>query len=259
MADRSSYTEGTPSWADLMTPDRDASKAFYSGLFGWEYDDQPTDQGPTYTMCNKGGKPVVGMGPLPPDMAAAGVPPMWNSYVTVDNVDATLGKVDGAGGSVMMPAMDVMDAGRMAGIMDPTGAAIMIWQANEHIGAEVRDENGALMWFELTTPDVDAAAAFYNKVFGWSAEAMPMPEMTYTIFSLGEEQVAGAMLPPMDGIPPNWGIYFSVDDADAVAAAAKAGGATVLAGPMDSPPGKLATFADPVGAMFSILQPAEQG
>ncbi len=210
------------------------------------------------SMPSSGGEAVVGMGPVPPDMAAGGMPPMWNSYVTVDNVDATLAKVEGAGGSVFMPAMDVTDVGRMAGIMDPTGAGIMIWQANEHFGAEVRDEHGALAWFELITPDVGAAAAFYAEVFGWGTETTPMPEMTYTVFTLGDEQVGGAMAPPADGIPPNWGIYFNVDDADDVATRAEAGGATVLAEPFDSPPGRLATFADPVGAIFSIIQPVEQ-
>ena len=122
-----------------------------------------------------------------------------------------------------------------------------------------RDENGARVWFELITPDVDAAAAFYSEVFGWKAEAMPMEEMTYTVFSLGDDQVAGAMLPPMDEMPPNWGIYIQVDDADDVAAKATAAGATAMSERIDGPSGRFGTFADPVGAMFSIMQPGEEG
>ena len=258
MPERTGYAEGVPNWVDLMTPDRDASKAFYGSLFGWDYTDEPTDQGPTYTMCSKNGHQVAGMGPIPPDMATAGMPPMWNSYVAVVDLDATVAKVDGAGGTVVMPTMDVMDAGRMAGIADPIGAAMFLWQAKDHIGATLVNEHGTLTWNELITPDVDTAAAFYKDVLGWSSETVRMPEMTYTIFKVGDDQVGGAMPPPMDGIPPNWGIYFAVDDADATTAAVKAGGGSVMAEPFDAPPGQLATFADPQGVVFSILQPAEQ-
>jgi hypothetical protein len=77
---------------------------------------------------------------------------------------------------------------------------------------------------------------------------------------LGDRPIAGAMKPPMDGIPPNWGVYFAVDDTDATVATAQKGGATVIAEPMDIPPGRMAVISDPQGAVFNVLalaQPAD--
>src|ERR1700740_1201413 len=72
---RTSYAQGTPNWVDLQTPDQDAAKAFYAGLFGWTYDDQPMGEGQVYSMAMLGGHQVVAISPQPPEMAAAGAPP----------------------------------------------------------------------------------------------------------------------------------------------------------------------------------------
>src|SRR5262249_60340994 len=98
----------------------------------------------------------------------AGSPPHWNSYVSGDDVDAMTAKVEGAGGTVMAPPFDVMEAGRMSVVQDPTGAVILLWQAKESIGARLVNEAGTVSWSELRTPDVPKGAAFYNKVFGWA-------------------------------------------------------------------------------------------
>lgn len=147
----------------------------------------------------------------------------------------------------------------MAVLADPTGAVIGLWQPKEHIGAEVVNEPGALTWNELLTPDVDKAAAFYNTLFGWTAKTEQMGPMTYTELQLDGQSIAGAMPPPMDGIPPHWGIYFAVADTDATVADAKARGATVMAEPMDIPPGRMAVLADPQGAMFNMIKSNPMG
>jgi len=158
----------------------------------------------------------------------------------------------------MMAPMDVMEAGRMAVIVDPTGGVVCLWQAKEHIGAEVVNEHGALMWTELMTPDVAAAADFYGQVLGWTTESVDMGDgSTYTLFVNGGEQIAGAMAPPMEDIPTRWEIYFAVDDCDGCVEQAQGLGASVLNPPMDSPPGRMAALADPSGVPFSIIQPSE--
>ena len=145
MATMTEYLDGVPSWVDLMTPDPTASRAFYAALFGWDYDDQPTDRpGIDYTMAMKGGRAAAGMMQLSPEMAAGGMPPVWTTYVTVSDIDATTGRVETAGGTLLQPPMDVMEAGRMAVLTDPAGAVICAWQAREHIGCEVVNEHGAL-------------------------------------------------------------------------------------------------------------------
>ncbi|MEZ5381557.1 MAG: VOC family protein [Microthrixaceae bacterium] len=247
-----------PSWVDLATPDTDAARAFYGELFGWTFAEDETGE-TDYIMCSKNGHSAAGMMTLSEEMAASGMPPVWTSYVTVTNLDDAVGKVEGAGGTVMQGDIPVMEAGRMAVVADPAGAVICLWEAKEHIGCEVVNEHGALTWNELMTPDPAAVAPFYGEVFGWTAQVMPMPSGEYTVFFVegGNEQgIAGAMVPPMEGMPPFWGVYFHVDDAVATVETARGLGAQVMmeATPMEGV-GTLASMADPTGAMFSVMTP----
>ncbi|MDQ1508645.1 MAG: uncharacterized protein QOG50_489 [Actinomycetota bacterium] len=258
MPARTEYAPGTPSWVDLQTSDPAGAKAFYSALFGWEFEDLPVgddaEGNPAfYSMAAKFGKNVAAIAPLP----MAGVPPHWNTYVTVADVDATAAEVEGAGGTVVMGAFDVMDAGRMAVVADPTGAMVCLWTPKTSIGAELVNEHGTLSWNELMSPDVPAAAKFYNKIFGWEANNLEMPGMQYTEFKLGDRTIGGGMKPPMEGMPAVWGIYFAVDDTDKAAEIAKSKGGTVMQEPTDIPPGRMAVIADPAGAMFSIIKMAQ--
>jgi predicted enzyme related to lactoylglutathione lyase len=256
MAERTSYASGTPSWVDLQTTDQNAAKQFYGELFGWSYSDQPVDDaGTVYSMATLRGHDVGAISPLG-DQAAQGVPPHWNSYVSVDDLDATVAKVAPAGGTVIAPPFDIFDAGRMAVIQDPTGAIFELWQAKEHIGAGLVNEPGTFTWSELITPDTAKAAAFYNALLGWGT-ATQGGENPYTEFQLDGQTIAGGMNPPMPGIPPMWGIYFAVADTDATVEKAKSLGGSVIAEPMDIEPGRFAVLADPQGAMFSVIKTNE--
>jgi uncharacterized protein len=255
MPERTSYASGTPSWVDVQTTDTNAAKQFYGSLFGWDFVDNPIDEanGVYYSIATIRGLDVAAVSPLG-DQAAAGVPPHWNSYVSVDDVDATTAKVESAGGTVHAPPFDVMDAGRMSVVQDPTGAIILPWQAKSNIGAKLVNEAGTFSWSELMTPDVPRAAAFYNALFGWTTETHGEGQSAYTEFKLGGNSIAGAMNPPMPGIPPMWGIYFTVDDTDASVEKAKSLGGAVMNGPMDIEPGRFAVLADPQGAVFSVIK-----
>jgi len=260
MPERTEYAPGTPSWIDLATPDPAASQQFYGSLFGWSFDDQDTGNPEMpYTIATQRGKSVAGMMKLSPDMAAAGMPPVWSTYVTVADVDAATKKAKDLGATVLSEPMDVMSAGRMAVLSDPQGAVFCLWQAKDHIGAEIVNEPVSLCWNELITPDVEGSKTFYRGLFGWSPQTAPMgdgPE--YTVWQLGETGIGGAMPPPMEGMPPFWGVYFAVGDTDATVATAKELGATVLAEPMDLPDvGRMAALTDPQGAVFSIIKNAQ--
>lgn len=264
MPTMTTYPHGVPSWIDLATPDPPASRAFYATLFGWSYDEEPTDQeGVDYTMARKGTASAAGMMQLSEEMAASGMPPVWTTYVTVDDLEAAVAAAADAGGTVLQPPMDVMDAGRMAVLADPSGAVICAWHAKEHIGAEVVNEHGALTWNELMTPDPAAVAAFYGAVFGWTAQTVPMEGGDYTVFHVegGDENgIAGAMAPPMPGMPAFWGVYFDVDDVAAAVDVARSLGAQVLMEPtaMEGV-GTLAALVDPQGAAFSLMTPEAGG
>jgi len=175
MPERTSYDQGTPNWVDLPTSDQAAAKTFYAGLFGWTYDDQPMGEGQVYSMAMLGGHQVAAISPQPPEMAAAGAPPMWNTYLAVDSVDDATAKVEAAGGKVAMAPFDIMDAGRMSYVMDPSGAPVALWQAGQHIGATLVNEPGTINWNELITSD-PGAARFYADVVGLTTETMDMGE-----------------------------------------------------------------------------------
>jgi len=257
MPEQTSYTQGTPNWVDLQTTNQDAAKAFYAGLFGWTYDDQPMPDGPVYSMAMLGSHPVAAIAPQSPELAAAGAPPMWNTYLAVDSVDQAAGKVEAAGGKVGMAPFDIMDAGRMAFVIDPSGAAVALWQANQHIGATLVNEPGTVTWNELITSD-PGVVSFYADVVGLTAAPMDMGGggPAYTVFEAAGRPVGGTTAPQMPGVPNHWHVYFAVADADAAAAKVTELGGAVVVPPFDTPVGRIAVVSDPQGAVFSIIKSA---
>jgi predicted enzyme related to lactoylglutathione lyase len=250
-----SYTQGTPNWVDLQTSDQDAAKAFYAGLFGWTYDDQPMPQGPVYSMAKMGEEHVAAIAPQSPEMAAAGAPPMWNTYLAVDSVDDTVAKVEAAGGQIAMGPFDVMEAGRMSFVLDPGGAAVAFWQARQHIGATLVNEPGTVIWNELVTTD-PAVTAFYEQVLGVTVTTMSMGAGDYTLFEAAGRQVGGCTAPQLPGTPNHWHVYFAVADADASVAKVAELGGSIVAEPFDTEVGRIAVVRDPQGATFSLIQPS---
>jgi hypothetical protein len=253
MSEVTSHKPGTPSWADVSTTDIPAATAFYTALFGWTATQVMEPEAGGYTMLAKNGKLVAGMGPT------QGQPTSWMSYVTVEDADAAARKVREAGGTVMMEPFAVMTAGRMAVCQDPTGAVFAIWQAQEHIGAQLVNEPGALCWTELQTRDVDKAKAFYNKVFGWGAETHT-GDVPYTEWKLDGQSIGGMM--PMGPqipaqVPPHWVVYIGTADCDASTAKATELGGTVMVPPMDIQEGlRFSLITDPQGGMVGLLQMA---
>jgi predicted enzyme related to lactoylglutathione lyase len=255
MGERESYTPGTFSWADLSTTDQDAAKAFYGELFGWEAEDMPVGDGPVYTMMRQGGKDVGAISAQPEQQREAGVPPLWNSYVTVASADETAAKTEELGGSVHAPAFDVMDVGRMAVLADPQGAFFLAWEPRRHFGAGLVNAPGALSWNELQTTDIDAAAAFYGGLFGWSCSQMEGSPDPYLVIKNGE-RANGGIRPGQPGPPPNWLVYFGIDGIDAALELIEKRGGKKYMGPMDIGVAKIAVVADPQGAVFALYDGA---
>lgn len=260
MPEFSAHAPGSPCWVDLMSPDVDASTAFYTAVFGWTADDEHDDEGTrVYVTFRRDGKVVAGLGGQPPGMGE--MPPIWNTYVASDDLEATVAAATAAGGSVMMPPMQVMDAGHMAIIADPGGAAISLWKPGEHIGAEVANEPNTWSWSELMTRDLDAALPFYTAVFGWTYDSQDMGPMgAYHVIEGGEYGGWGglmAMPPDMpDMVPNHWAVYFMAADTDATAALVTGNGGQVVQEPFDIPGvGRTAVFHDPHGGSFQTLQP----
>jgi predicted enzyme related to lactoylglutathione lyase len=184
------------------------------------------------------------------------VPPNWIIYIAVDSADQSAAKAKELGGTVVMPAFDVMDLGRMAVIQDPAGAHFCAWQAAENTGIGIAHVAGTLCWADLSTPDAKRASEFYSGLFGWQIMADEKDKSGYLHIKNGEHFIGG--VPPsahrQPGVPPHWLAYFWVDDVDTSAAKAKQLGAKLYVEPMTiENVGRMAVIADPQGAMFAIF------
>ena len=263
------YPHGLFSWADVAVPDPRAGAQFYSALFGWETDDQfDADGGYMYTMFRKQGDAVAGIGEMPEGMLAAGAPPSWQSYVTVDDLDATTTTVEANGGAVMH-VMDLDPVGRMAVVGDPSGAVLMLWEAGNHAGADLFTGHGTMSWNELAARDVAKAQSFYAEVLGWRYEDAPGP-FDYQLIMMDtkiDEQPymfdtfnGGMML--MDDtwpaeMPSHWMVYFTVDNVDDLVGSVAGLGGEVAVPAFDTPNGRIAVIKDSQGAVFSIIAPSQ--
>src|SRR5919197_78336 len=192
MGERTEYTPGTFCWVDLTTPDQDGAKRFYSELFGWEADDQPVGEGVVYSMMEVGGKDVAAISPQPQQQREAGVPPLWNNYVSVESADAAAERAAELGATVHAPPFDVMDVGRMAVIQDPQGA-------------------------------------FFGDLFGWKTQTFE-GQGDYLVIMNGERGNGGIRKAGADE-PPNWSPIFATDDIDASLAKVEELGGTKHMGP----------------------------
>ena len=255
MPEITDYPPGSPSWADLLCKNGQAAKDFYTNLFGWTFDDHPAGPGMVYTMFSHDGVPVCAS--AEPGPGQEDLPPHWSVYVTVDDLEAAVNRARSAGGTVLFEPFDVMDVGRMAIIQDKEGAFLRLWYPIKHAGAGKMHEPGSLCWFELATTDADSATAFYSQVLQAEAGPDPNTDFPYTLVKVGGVQMAGIIQIGEDWgpVPPNWGVYFGVNDVDATVAKAQALGGGVIVEPRDIADfARFAVLRDAEGAVFNILR-----
>ncbi len=253
----SRWPAGVPCWADLTVPDASAAQVFYADVLGWSFAEDDDQRYGGNVIAQAHGSAAAGIGPQQQE----GMPAAWTLYLASDDVDETAAAVTAHGGTIFSPPGDVGPLGRLFIAADPTGAVFGAWQAGTHIGAEVVNEPGGLTWEDLRSPDPDTARAFYTAVFGYRTEPLPMAGPDYSTFALPEEEAPlggmGAMM-GADDQPAHWLVYFAVSDATAAGAAAERSGGSVLVPAFDSPYGRLAGLADPVGAVFWVLEATGQ-
>ncbi|HKB49805.1 MAG TPA: VOC family protein [Solirubrobacterales bacterium] len=274
MPERNGYPPGVPCWVDTSQPDPEAAVAFYGGLFGWDLEDTMPPEAPGhYFIARLRGGDVAAVGSVPEGRPSIAV---WNTYIWVESADEAAAKVADAGGRVMTEPFDVMDAGRMAVLVDPEGAAFCVWQAKEHKGAQVVNEPGSLNFNGLNTRDPEGAKSFYGSVFGWGtlglgggAEMWRLPgyadileqsdpglreRMAESGAPEGFEDVVATLNPIAEDqpdVPAHWSVTFAVDDADATATKAAELGGQVVVPPFDAPWVRMTVIADPQGATFT--------
>jgi uncharacterized protein len=276
---RDEYPAGVPCWIDLVQDDPRATMAFYRELFGWEYEVRTPPEAPsTYAFARVDDGTVAGVGGPPAPTDAAG----WISYVSVASADDAAAAVTANGGAIIAAPVDIPGSGRVAQCADPEGARFGLWQPAELAGVQVVNAHGAWNFSELNSSDLDAAARFYQAVFGWELGSFGLPDNPSGFFRMpgygaflaerdpaakafqesaeGPEGFADAVaiLQPLaadDPDPsPHWSTTFAVTDADAAFDAAVAAGAEVVTAPFDTPYTRQSAVRDPQGAAFNISE-----
>jgi predicted enzyme related to lactoylglutathione lyase len=256
------HAPGTFAWPELATTDQTGAVAFYGSLFGWTVNELSIGPNDTYSLLQLNGNEVGAAYTMREDERKMNIPPHWNNYIAVKDVNEATVRARELGAQVLAEPFDVMDAGRMSVLMDPTGAVFQLWQAGRSIGATTLGEPGALCWTELTTSDPAAAENFYVALLGWtpkhSGEGSPMPYTEFTVEGADRASVGMMAKPPHlpAGMPSFWLPYFMVSDVDAIVATAASLGGTTHFGPQDIPgTGRFAVVADPQGAAFAVFAP----
>jgi predicted enzyme related to lactoylglutathione lyase len=252
-------------WYELMTPDGDASKAFYDRVVGWNIG-EPVAEYQGYRMIGRSdGGFAGGVLQLTQEMQQHGARPAWLGYIGVDDTDAAVRSIEEAGGKALMPPFDIDKVGRVAMVTDPQGAPFYLMKPIPPEGQESQqsdvfsvDQPQHVRWNELSTTDPESAIDFYRGQFGWTQEGdMDMGEMGKYRFIQNRGTTIGAVMRKPPQLPlPMWTYYFGVDDIDRAAEAVKAGGGQLVNGPMEIPGGEYAANAvDPHGAAFGLVGP----
>ncbi|MFG2501957.1 VOC family protein [Streptomyces sp. NPDC048441] len=248
-------TPGTPTWVSLMAHGLATTQEFYGALFGWEFRPGPEQLGP-YVRALLDGHEVAGIGQLPPDHH---LPIAWTPYLASDDVDATAESVRHLCGTIGVGPLDAGPAGRMAIAVDPAGAVFGIWQAAEHPGAALAGEPGTPAWNELVTPETAGVVKFYEAVFGYTEETAPSADVDSDYVTL---QVEGRPVAAVHGMGhdmpqdrgSHWMTYFEVADVDESVQRVTELGGRVVEPARAGAHGRVATVADPEGAVFTLVR-----
>ncbi len=234
-----------------MQPDPGRAADFYAALFEWTF----TDPGPGgYRVARRNGSDVAGLAPF-----AQGA--FWNTYIRVDDVDATAQRASAAGGEILDGPLDASPAGRALVLRDPAGAAVCAWEAGARLGAQLVNEPGTWSMSALHTPDAAVAGAFYSAVFGWELETagalvlcrLPGYEGDEPDSPMPRDTVAVIASHPGDSVPPHWAVSFRVADVGAVVERALMLGGSVVVPPLEGAYGLCsAALCDPQGAVFTV-------
>ncbi|MFD9138106.1 VOC family protein [Streptomyces bottropensis] len=252
------YVTGAPNWIDLGTPDIEGAAGFYQDLFGWQFRPAGPDMG-GYGFFQLDGRTAAAGMQNPPEQG----PSSWNVYFRTPDAEATVKAVEQAHGAVLLRPMDVADEGRMAILADRAGVPFGVWEPRGNKGLDVVTDPGALCWLELHTPDLPAAAGFFNSVFGWETSAIDVGGGGYTCVSpSGTEPSAmfGGIVPldedrGEEESAAHWLPYFEVPDPDAVVSRTRELGGGVHAPATDlAGAGRFARLADPYGARFAVIR-----
>jgi uncharacterized protein len=245
---------GCFAWYELMTTDVPGSKAFYASVMGWEAQEASTADLP-YTVFTAAKVPACGLMELPVEGRKMGARPRWMGYVAVNDVGVTTDRIMRRGGTVYVSPTGT-NIGLISVVADPQMASFGLISGLK-VGREQPAEAGKpgrVGWHELLAEDGARSFAFYSDVFGWQhANTEPGRRELYHPFSASGLTIGGIFTRHPTDPPPFWLLYFNVDDINAAAERAMAGGGQVFLNPQEMPDGvSIARCVDPQGAVFAL-------
>ncbi len=253
-------------WYELITPDPVGAKAFYDAVVGWTIEPQPSGEMDYRMIGRTDGGMAGGVMRLTDDMASHGARPTWLGYINTDDVDSRVASIEKAGGTVLLPAFDIPNIGRIAMVADPQGAPFYVMKPippegreNERSDVFSPDKEQRVGWNELSTSDPVAALDFYVSNFGWEkGDSMSMGDKGNYQFINRQGQMIGAIFPSSAGAfaqeQPHWRFYFRVPSISAAKETAEKSGGKISIGPMEVPGGDhIIVGTDPQGAEFALV------
>lgn len=242
-------------WHDLVTEDLSSSREFYSGLFGWTFQQSTGTRGEDYVLARQGDLLVAGLleVDVPDDENDYS---RWLPYVSVADVDTAVARTRTAGGTVVASARNV-GLGRVAAVLDPQGAVIGL--ARSSIGdpddMTTAPGVGKPVWTELLADDPQAAAAFYSALVPYQVKEIERRGGKYLFLaSDGIDRAGIFQKPASDEYAATWLTAFGVEDPAAAAAKAESlGGRIIVPASAELRDGTIAIITDPAGAIL-VLQ-----
>ena len=245
-------------WYELVTQDREASKRFFTGLFGWQTHDAPTPGGDIYTtFMDENGDYLCGLIQNNPRQHWAKLPSHWMSYITVSNLDTASKRAQRFGGKVMAKPLEIPNIGTYQVIRDPAGAHLTIIETDQTLMPANYSQPGRVVWNELTSRRPDLARPFYRALVGWDCREAGGPFL-YEFFAARNNNLAGLLSMQDDHwspMPSQWNHYFSVENVDEILGAVTQHGGSITIPPFHvDGVGRVAIVAEPGGAPLSLLQ-----
>ena len=245
------HLAGKVIWHDLITPDLDGAKHFYSALFGWSY----RDIGSNYSVAYSGGDAVGGIFQRPLRTGAQRQP-LWLTFIAVADAGNAVRTAEQNGAKVLAGPKAHPDRGEQAVLSDPEGAMFAVITSSSGDPPDYQAEPGAWIWSVLLVRNADQEASFYQKVFDYEVFDISEGEPLQVVLS--SQDYARATVRPLVHAArgrPRWLGFVRVQDVATAASKAKSLGARVLVEPRtDRHGGRIAVIADPAGAPVGLME-----
>ena len=243
-------------WAELVTPDLAAAKAFYAGLFGWTFRDYHSNE-VDYAVAFLGSQPIGGL--LQHRAARSDTrQTSWLTFLAVSDADAAVRSALDHGARQIRAPRTFAGRGRQAVLADPQGAVFALLASSTGDLPDYLPSEGAWIWCTLLATDPDADAAFYQTFLGYEVYALPAQDGMEHLLLASDDSARASVntLPALfTNRHPHWLNFIRVADAGAATVAAvRLGGRILVETHADRHGGLVAVIADPQGAALGLME-----